>query len=192
MGWEKHSISLAMVPESLSRRTLYLAGRFGLVAYKEMKRPRLTSCSKHPNSEIRTYSDGPGKTRNRCLQCNRDSSLRIHRRGRGHSFKWRYAMARRHAVKSNREFSLTFEEYNQIVSSPCVYKTDGSEDFRIGLDRKDNTAGYTLDNSLPSCSLHNAIKSNVFTYEQMIDLVHRYNIKCGSTNAGSKKRRFDV
>ncbi len=37
-----------------------------------------------------------------------------------------------------------------------------------GLDRKDNSRGYTLDNVVPSCFPCNASKLDRFTYEEMV------------------------
>lgn len=38
----------------------------------------------------------------------------------------------------------------------------------IGVDRMDNTRGHVLGNMVPCCGLCNAIKSNVFTVDEMI------------------------
>lgn len=39
---------------------------------------------------------------------------------------------------------------------------------RFSIDRKDNDTGYQLDNIVLCCHKCNTIKSNIFTYEQMI------------------------
>ncbi len=66
------------------------------------------------------------------------------------------------AKKSGREFSLTKEDFITIVNSNCFYC--GSKPFLLrgnktksvlkplnGVDRKDNTIGYTTDNVVPCC-----------------------------------------
>ena len=57
----------------------------------------------------------------------------------------------------------------------------------VWLDRIDNSEGYIPGNVQPCCARHNAIKSDVFTHTQMIDLTQRYHILCGAKakkNAG--------
>lgn len=76
------------------------------------------------------------------------------------------------AQKRNLEFSLTKNEFHAIVKQNCHYC--GSEPSMIkksnaihrevipythnGIDRKDNLMGYSLDNSLPCCSICNHAK----------------------------------
>lgn len=57
------------------------------------------------------------------------------------------------------EFSLTQEQFNSFWQKPCFYCGDliGS----IGLDRKDNRKGYTIDNVLPCCKTCNLMKLNL-------------------------------
>jgi hypothetical protein len=40
----------------------------------------------------------------------------------------------------------------------------------IGVDRKDNTRPYTLDNITPCCALCNTIKSGILTHAEMTSL----------------------
>lgn len=60
-------------------------------------------------------------------------------------------------------FELTFEEFEYLVTSKCHYcGQDGH-----GVDRKDNSIGYTLENCLPCCSMCNFMKQD-YTYEDYI------------------------
>ena len=140
-------------------------------------------CALHPNDT------GFPSSRNRCAEC-----MKIQRRARfarqGESLGSRYANAKWQANRRGLEFTITLDEYKRLVSQPCVYaySTTGAGDIGlIGLDRKDNTIGYTSENSQPCCANHNRIKSDVFTHEQMLDAVIRYGIPCGRTTGGRKR-----
>jgi hypothetical protein len=74
------------------------------------------------------------------------------------------------------EFSLSKAFFRKLVKSPCHYcgqqntqrtsshRRNGSF-YHIGVDRKDNTKGYTIKNSLPCCKICNRAKS-AMTYRQ--------------------------
>jgi len=55
------------------------------------------------------------------------------------------------------EFSLTFEEFMIYWQRDCVYCGDPID--TIGLDRVDNTIGYTISNVVPCCTTCNKMKS---------------------------------
>lgn len=61
-------------------------------------------------------------------------------------------------------FDITKEEFINIVSLDCHYC--GSPEH-IGIDRKDNSIGYTKENSLPCCWSCNKMKTSS-TYEDFI------------------------
>jgi len=59
------------------------------------------------------------------------------------------------ANKSGRRFELSVEEFNLITSHDCVYCGSSAG---VGIDRRDNSDGYTLDNSFPCCTKCNMMK----------------------------------
>lgn len=59
------------------------------------------------------------------------------------------------ANRSGRCFELSLEEFNTITSNSCVYCGNSS---RIGVDRRNNSEGYTLENSYPCCTKCNLMK----------------------------------
>lgn len=83
-------------------------------------------------------------------------------------------------------FKLSMEEFVALIYLNCFYcdakpynkmTNTGSSGKKIkfilyysGLDRKDNKKGYTLDNVVPCCKRCNRIKSDLFTYEEMLKL----------------------
>jgi hypothetical protein len=62
------------------------------------------------------------------------------------------------AKKRGYEFTLTRTEFLNIISMPCYWC--GSHG-KIGVDRKNNTLGYTLENSVPSCKRCNYAKNDM-------------------------------
>jgi hypothetical protein len=79
----------------------------------------------------------------------------------------RYYFAKSRAKRSGREFSLTMDDYLNLTNAPCIY-CDGELGLSgVGLDRTDNTVGYTKDNVRPCCGTCNRIKSDTFSFEEM-------------------------
>lgn len=82
----------------------------------------------------------------------------------------------------NIEFNLTLDEFKQIIIQKCHYcqnyGTSGNHILKnrkiklnhqfCGIDRKDNTKGYTVENSLPCCGICNWMKGD-YTYEEFLE-----------------------
>ncbi len=62
------------------------------------------------------------------------------------------------ANKKGYDFLISFEEYKEFVLLPCAYC--GENEKRIGIDRIDNSKGYTKENSAPCCKTCNYMKKN--------------------------------
>ena len=99
-----------------------------------------------------------------------------------------YAIYKKSAAIKGVKFTLTFEEFLKITSLPCYYcgalpsnvkRAPGGDFTYQGIDREDNTEGYTRSNSCPCCSICNnakGIKSNK-EFLSWILKVYRYSIK---------------
>lgn len=72
------------------------------------------------------------------------------------------------ATKKGNEFLLTPEDFAGIVGQCCKYCGEDSQ--RIGIDRIDNTKGYTIENSAPCCKTCNYMKKN-HTIKDFLDHV---------------------
>jgi hypothetical protein len=90
------------------------------------------------------------------------------------------------------EFSLSIEEFREIATQNCFYcgslpmmRTGANSTTRYtpdgeahslfthnGIDRYDNTKGYTLENSVPCCTHCNVAKASM-TIDQFKELVTR-------------------
>ena len=73
------------------------------------------------------------------------------------------------AKKRGLEFELTLESIEVLLGQPCHYC--GSVTSQ-GLDRVDNTVGYTLSNTVPCCKTCNLMKYK-FTETEFLEKCHR-------------------
>lgn len=67
---------------------------------------------------------------------------------------YRYASSAR---KRNLDFELSREHFNSLLVLNCTYCGDSKN---IGVDRVDNSIGYTINNSVPCCSICNYMKKD--------------------------------
>ena len=79
------------------------------------------------------------------------------------------------ATRRGLPYELTKEQFMSFWQKPCSYCGDQIE--TIGLDRIDNSMGYTIENVTPCCKSCNALKSNM----NAADFVNR----CGKVYAYS-------
>lgn len=104
-----------------------------------------------------------------------------------------YSVYKRTARDNGREFSLTIDEFESIITAPCVYCGDKpsrkSRPKRIvsdvlfnGIDRRDNSKGYTLENAQPCCTVCNLAKRTMSEEVFMAWVVKVYNFMKGKTN----------
>lgn len=90
-----------------------------------------------------------------------------------------FSILRTSAHKRNNLFSITeevFTKWYEKQIKKCVYcnrTAEESKDFtyrRLSIDRKDNNKGYELNNLVLACYRCNVIKSNIFTYDEMLEI----------------------
>ena len=74
------------------------------------------------------------------------------------------------AKKRSIPFRLSFKKYLEISSMPCEYC--GASLGRNGIDRKDNSVGYTSENSVPCCSKCNLMKRD-YSISEFVDHAKR-------------------
>jgi len=104
------------------------------------------------------------------------------------------ARSRKHA------FDLSFEEFNELISKPCVYcgtepnikngghlegrkRLDQPDLYTMGIDRIDSSKGYTKDNCVSCCSMCNIMKNtySVSAFLGHIKKIYNYSFNEGST-----------
>lgn len=100
---------------------------------------------------------------------------------KGEEYKFIYTELKKTKNHKHKEFTLTFEEFKIIISNNfCHYcgrelifhkhSRDWGKNLTRAyqLDRKDNSIGYTFENSIPCCWTCNRLKSDIFTYNEFI------------------------
>lgn len=76
------------------------------------------------------------------------------------------------AARANRAMDLTKEEFREIIFKPCFYcGAEPTKYFKVskangnikanGIDRVDNSIGYTLNNVVPCCIICNRAKHSL-------------------------------
>ena len=78
----------------------------------------------------------------------------------------RYMRGKYAAKRRRKAFTLSFEEYEGIITQPCKYCNQSLYDETgVGLDRIDNTKGYEPGNVNPCCKTCNRIRKDSMSAE---------------------------
>lgn len=89
---------------------------------------------------------------------------------------------RTNAILRNIPFNLTVDDVAEICSKPCFYC---GKPCCLGIDRIDNSKGYTVDNCVPCCGCCNKMKMDLelsFFLEQIVKIYNNlHNIKSSTT-----------
>jgi hypothetical protein len=119
-------------------------------------------CKKH--KEKKKLYESKNRKRYTCLSC-----ARITWRKSDKTPAARYNHGKRKANERGLEFTITLEEYSVKITQPCYYCKNQlyKKSVRgVGLDRLDNSIGYTNDNTVSCCYVCNTIKNNFLTAEE--------------------------
>lgn len=93
---------------------------------------------------------------NQCESCTPDQ--KGYANNYRNSLNGRWQMYKNNATRRGIEYNITIQEMAKLWQKPCVYC--GSEIDTVGIDRKDNTLGYSTGNIVPCCSRCNEMKMN--------------------------------
>lgn len=97
------------------------------------------------------------------------------------SFNTVFSKYKQNAERRGHSFELTKEEFKNLITQPCIYcgkvlgnvKRGNNGNFcYTGLDRKDNSKGYTLENVVPCCLFCNREK-NALTLEEFAEKIDK-------------------
>jgi len=81
-------------------------------------------------------------------------------------------------------FELTLEEFTNIRNNPCLYcgKENKEKTHQNGIDRKNNTVGYTIENSVACCGGCNYMKGELNNIEfiEQCKKIANYKNNCGA------------
>lgn len=90
----------------------------------------------------------------------------------------RFNLTKRQAKKRNMEFSISKEEFIDLIKNKCHY----CGGVTTGLDRKDNNKHYIIDNVVPCCPFCNKLKNELLTEEEMLEVIKFLKIKRNKEN----------
>jgi 5-methylcytosine-specific restriction endonuclease McrA len=78
----------------------------------------------------------------------------------------KFKTLRNTAKRRQISFDLDFQFYSALAGLPCFYCLGPLPVFGHGVDRKDNSKGYTKENVVPCCQQCNALKRDVLTVQE--------------------------
>ena len=91
---------------------------------------------------------------------------------RNQSIEHKYSSYKYVANRRKLFFNLTYDNFALLVSSPCYY-CGKLQEYCNGIDRVDNSKGYTIRNSVSCCKYCNRMKSDML-YSNFITMC--YNV----------------
>jgi len=153
----------------------------GLLVIKNNKRQILCKCTKCNKNVSIDISSINRKIKSKSSFCEKCITRRYDDNYIYESAMYDY---KKKAKERDLDFNLTFDQFKNIVSQNCHYcngkpfssrfsKKEWNSKVKInGIDRKDNTKGYTNKNSLPCCGICNKGKNNK-TYKEFIEYLNR-------------------
>jgi hypothetical protein len=94
----------------------------------------------------------------------------------------RFSAAKSQARRRGLEWSISRETLEILQKSSCFYCGGKVSLVATGLDRVDNTKGYTMQNVVPCCKVCNMVKGYAHTKEETLVMIEaRENYRKGRT-----------
>ena len=81
--------------------------------------------------------------------------------------KIRYNQATHRANQRDIEWHLTMDEFIEFSKHPCHYCNGPLPRTGMGIDRKSEKIGYTVDNCVSCCAVCNFVKHRNFSFDEM-------------------------
>ena len=120
---------------------------------------------------------------NKCMgKWRRDHFKELYKDKQPKIYRVKYTHFRANAISRNIPFNLTVDDVAEICNKPCFYC---GKPYCLGIDRIDNSKGYTVDNCVPCCGCCNKMKMDLelsFFLEQILKIYNNlHNIKSSTT-----------
>lgn len=105
---------------------------------------------------------------------------------RKYSYKWRLQRLKHKSKSKNYKLDINLDTYTSLLDKGCHYCYSLlNKETGAGLDRVDNSKGYTLDNVIPCCGKCNQVRNVHLTKEEMeiaMKAVLKYRKDIGEKN----------
>lgn len=141
--------------------------RKGIIKATELQNTIVRSCIKC-SKDFDSFKTKLNKDSMHCVNCLEKQAVQDKKReGRERNYKKERlnnleASYKNHVKKSivrgYGDFLLNFEEFQQLVTSPCHYCKHINLEEALGIDRVNNDLGYTKENCVPACWRCNRMK----------------------------------
>lgn len=146
-------------PVSVARRKAYL------LKYSAEHKERRNAVARkwYRDNKVRAAANSAAwAAANAALKGERERARRLadpeKYRARAHTDKARWYRYRVNARNHDHPWELTFEQFTQLIRSPCAYCDPRGTVPAFGVDRVDNDRGYCPDNAVSCCKLCNRMK----------------------------------
>ena len=98
----------------------------------------------------------------------KENSLKIrgYQKAYNRTIEGLFKVAKRAANRRGLSWTITIEQLSDLRNNPCYYCGGGLPTTGHGLDRKDNSRGYEIDNVLPCCFDCNYHRGDSWTVEE--------------------------
>lgn len=125
-------------------------------------------CCRSKSIESFYRRGGQRKTRPRsvCIECYWKNQSSGHKKW-SHTPHGRFLVAKKIAKAHKRSWTIAEDDFTKLIVLPCHYCKRIHFESGIGLDRIDNSLGYTSSNVLPCCGTCNRIRCHLLTVEEM-------------------------
>lgn len=119
--------------------------------------------------EFEKYLTHANYTSKLCKHCNqtqknqdakREDRVRIFKQEKLKNIPSYYKDYINSAFKRGYAMDLQFDDFKELVQKPCYYCNTYKDDELNGIDRIDNTKGYTKENAVACCGVCNRMKLN--------------------------------
>lgn len=95
------------------------------------------------------------------------------------TLRGQFTTSKNKAEYNDQDWTLTFEEYSSLRSKNCYYCNGSLPETGRGLDRVDNSKGYTVANVVACCGGCNRLKGDILSLEETAEMVKLLKILRG-------------
>lgn len=159
-----------LMPPCLASTTKFCSRKCKGIAHRKFADPSIRQCYKCKKIlEANDNNFYPTKYKHkleyRCISCQKERGYIASRSPGG-----RFIFAKHLAKRRQYEWNIPREDYYKLIEMACHYCGFPINETGVGLDRKDNSKGYTIDNVVTCCKDCNTTRSDHYTYEEMLVL----------------------